>query len=113
MSERLGTVVFDTGHNEVFIGRTMAQARSYSEDIASAIDEEIHAIIDRAYKKCEEILTANRNKLDLTAEFLLEHETMSAEEFELVFTDPAALEAISREKNTPASPETETTSEEE
>ena len=104
MSERLGTVVFNSGHDEVFIGRTMAQARSYSEDIASAIDEEIHAIIDRAYKKCEEILAANRPQLDLTAQFLLEHETMSAEEFELVFTDPLALERISREKNTPAAP---------
>jgi len=102
MSERLGTVVFDSGHDEVFIGRTMAQARSYSEDIASAIDEEIHAIIDRAYKKCEEILAARRTQLDLTAAFLLEHETMSAEEFELVFTNPAALENLSREKNSPS-----------
>ncbi|MBR2636529.1 MAG: AAA family ATPase, partial [Oscillospiraceae bacterium] len=93
MSERLGTVVFDTGHDEVFIGRTMAQARTYSEDVAAAIDEEIRAIIDKAYKKCEEILSAKRAELDLTANFLLAHETMSAEEFALVFTDPAAVGA--------------------
>jgi len=101
MSERLGTVVFDSGNNEVFIGRTMAQARTYSEDVAAAIDEEIRAIIDKAYKKCEEILSAKRAELDLTANFLLAHETMSAEEFALVFTDPAAIEA----KITPATEE--------
>ena len=94
MSERLGTVVFDNGNDEVFIGRTMAQARSYSEEVAGAIDEEIHAIIDRAYKKCEEILNAKKDELTLTAKFLLEHETMSAQQFELVFTDPAALESV-------------------
>ncbi len=91
MSEKLGTVVFDTGNDEVFIGRTMAQTRSYSENVAGAIDQEIHAIIAGAYKKCEEILSAQKEKLSLTAEFLLEHETMTAEQFELVFTDPTAL----------------------
>jgi cell division protease FtsH len=98
MSKRLGTVVFDSGHDEVFIGRTMAQARTYSEDVAAAIDEEIRVIIDKAYKRCEEILAARRAELDLTANFLLAHETMSAAEFALVFTDPAAIEA----KITPA-----------
>ncbi len=93
MSEKLGTVVFDTGHDEVFIGRTMAQARSYSEEVAGAIDEEIHAIISRAYEKCREILSREKERLIITAEFLLEHETMSAEQFEKVFTDPAALGA--------------------
>ena len=91
MSEKLGTVVFESGRDEVFIGRSMAQTRTYSEEVAGEIDREIHAIIDRAYKKCEEILTAQRAQLDLTAQYLLEHETMSAEQFELVFTDPDAL----------------------
>ena len=91
MSEKLGTVVFDTGHDEVFIGRSMAQARTYSEEVAGLIDEEIHAIIDRAYRRCQDILSGQKEQLVTTAEYLLEHETMSAEEFELVFTDPKAL----------------------
>ena len=84
MSEKVGTVVFDTGHDEVFIGRSMAQARTYSEEIAGLIDEEIRAIIDGAYDRCREILTAQRERLVKVAEYLLEHETMSAEEFQQV-----------------------------
>ena len=91
MSEKLGTVVFDTGHDEVFIGRSMAQARTYSEEVAGLIDEEVHAIMDRAYRKCQEILSRQKEQLIATAEYLLEHETMTAEQFELVFTDPEAL----------------------
>ncbi len=63
MSEKLGTVVFDTGHDEVFIGRSMAQARTYSEEIAGQIDEEIRAIIDDAHARCREILSAQKERL--------------------------------------------------
>ncbi len=87
MSERLGTVVYDTGHDEVFIGRSMAQARTYSEEVAGRIDEEIKAIIDNAYAQCEIILKNRMTELHRTAEYLLEHETMDAETFEKVFTD--------------------------
>jgi cell division protease FtsH len=86
MSDRLGTVVFDTGHDEVFIGRTMAQARSYSEEIAGMIDEEIRVIIDTAYTKCESILERKTEKLIAVAEYLLEHETMEADAFEQMLT---------------------------
>jgi cell division protease FtsH len=85
MSETLGTVALDSGHDEVFIGRSMAQAKPYSEDVAARIDQEVKAIIDRAYAKCEDILNAHRAQLESVAQFLLEHETMSAEEFEAVF----------------------------
>ena len=87
MSEKLGTVVFDNNSSEVFIGRSMAQARTYSEEIAGQIDEEIRAIIDSAYHRCEEILFAQQEQLVKVAEFLLEHETMSAEEFEQIFAE--------------------------
>jgi len=89
MSDKLGTVVFDSGSDEVFIGRSMAQAKSYSEEVAALIDAEVKDIIDRAYRRCEEILTARRAELDTVAQWLLEHETMSAGEFEAIFT-PAA-----------------------
>ncbi len=87
MSEKLGTVVFDTGHDEVFIGRSMAQARTYSEEIAGQIDEEIRAIIDDAHARCREILSAQKERLTRVAEYLLEHETMSAEEFQQVCSE--------------------------
>jgi cell division protease FtsH len=86
MSERLGTVAFDTGHDEVFIGKSMAQTRPYSEKTAAAIDEEIRHIIDEAYGRCRSILTEYRRQLVVVAEYLLRHETMTAETFERVFT---------------------------
>ena len=85
MSEKLGAVALDSGHDEVFIGRSMAQAKPYSEDVAARIDQEVKAIIDQAYAKCEELLRIHRTELDTVAQFLLEHETMSAEEFDTVF----------------------------
>ncbi len=91
MSERLGTVVFDSGNDEVFIGRSMAHTRTYSEEVAGFIDQEIKALIDVAYARCHEILSRHRKELELTAQYLLEHETMSREQFEQVFTNPAAL----------------------
>ena len=93
MSDRLGSVVFDSGHDEVFIGRTMAQTKTYSEEVAALIDEEVKRIIDEAYQRCVDILEAHRSELDLVAEYLLEHETMDAATFEKVFTDPEAVRA--------------------
>ena len=81
MSERLGTVSFESGHDEVFIGRTMSQGRSYSEQVAAQIDEEVRRIISAAYSQCEEILQKHRAQLEAVAEYLLVHETMTREEF--------------------------------
>ena len=94
MSEKLGTIAYGNESDEVFIGRTMAQARSYSEDVAGLIDEEVKSIVDRAYTRCEEILTRCRPQLELTAQYLLAHETMSGAEFAKVFTDPEAEEFL-------------------
>ena len=91
MSDRLGNVVFDSGHDEVFIGRSMAQTKNYSEEVASLIDEEVKRLIDEAYARCRQILTDNRDALELTAAYLLAHENMDAETFEKVFTDPEPL----------------------
>ena len=81
MSEKLGNVVYDSSGNEVFIGRSMAQTKSYSETVAAEIDTEVKALVDAAYRKAEGILTERRSALDAVAEYLLEHETMEAEEF--------------------------------
>ena len=89
MSEKLGSIAFESGHDEVFIGKTMGQTRSYSEKTAAEIDDEVKAIIDRAYARCEEILTARREALTAVAEYLLAHETMTGEEFERMVGEAA------------------------
>ncbi len=93
MSEKLGHATFTSGHDEVFIGRSMAQAKPYSEQTAALIDQEVKDLLDAAYAKCREILERDRDKLELVAQFLLEHETMDARQFQLVYDDPAALKA--------------------
>lgn len=89
MSDRIGTISFESGHDEIFIGRSMAQQRTYSEKVAAEIDEEIKAIIDGCTSRCETILRRNEEKLHAVAAYLLEHETMNAEEFEQVFASQA------------------------
>ncbi len=81
MSEKLGTVAYGSD-DEVFIGRDYEKTRAYSDRTAGEIDAEIKALIDRAYARCTEILEENRAKLEQVAEYLLEHENMSREEFE-------------------------------
>jgi len=85
MSERLGPISFASDNDEVFLGRDFASKRAFSEEIAGIIDEEVGAIVDAAYKHCEKILTDNMDKLHEVAKFLLEKETMEAEEFYAVF----------------------------
>ena len=85
MSDRMGNVAFDAGHDEVFIGKSMAQTRPYSEETAAEMDQEIRRIMDEAYGRCREILERYRPQLDQVAQFLLQHETMTAQEFEDLF----------------------------
>ena len=92
MSDKVGNVVFDSGHDEVFIGRSMAQTKNYSEEVAALIDEEVKALIDGAYARCGEILTRRRRELDIVAEYLLQYENMDAKTFAQVFTDPEHLQ---------------------
>ena len=85
MSEKLGNVAFDTGSDEVFIGKSMGHARPYSERTAAEMDTEIRAIIDSAYDRCRTILAESKPQLEAVAAYLLEHETMDAEVFESYF----------------------------
>ncbi len=89
MSDRLGPISFESSSDEVFIGRSMGHTRSYSEEVASLIDEEVKGIIDTAYARCRNILEQHFDKLTAVAEFLLKNETMSAEEFEALFAGEA------------------------
>ena len=85
MSERLGTVSFDSGNDEVFIGRTMGHSRGYSEAVAAQIDQEVKDLVNGAYRRCQDILEAQRDKLEQVAQYLLEHETMERDAFLTVF----------------------------
>ena len=85
MSEKLGSVAFDAGTDEVFIGKSMGHTRPYSEQTAAAMDTEIRAIIDAAYDRCRAILAESKPQLEAVAAYLLEHETMDAEVFESYF----------------------------
>jgi len=80
MCEKLGTVSYTSG-NEVFIGRDYEKTKSYSEKVAGTIDDEVKAIIDKAYDHCAKILQRDALKLRNVVEFLLEHETMSGAQF--------------------------------
>ncbi len=85
MSDKLGPINYGSEHDEVFLGRDLAQTRTYSENMAALIDEEIAAFINNAYRRCEEILTKYLPVLHKIAEYLLEHETMDGETFKGYF----------------------------
>ena len=85
MSERVGTITFGSGQEEVFLGRDLAQAKNYSEETAGIIDEEVKRIIDKAYNLAREILSNNMDKLTAVATKLLEKEKIDGEEFEEIF----------------------------
>ena len=87
MSERIGTITLGSSQEEVFLGRDFAQAKEYSEETASLIDEEVKSIIDFAYKKAEELLKANMDKLTRVANVLLEKEKIDGEEFDEIFNE--------------------------
>lgn len=81
MSDKLGPISFDSSSHSIFIGRDFGQTKSYSEETAALIDEEVKRIFDEAAELCEKILTEHRDTLIAVAEYLLEHETMDGEEF--------------------------------
>ena len=80
MCERLGTVSYLSG-GEVFIGRDYQTTKSYSESVAGTIDEEVKILIDKAYKHCMDILKQDEAKLMAVVDYLMEHETMTGEQF--------------------------------
>jgi cell division protease FtsH len=89
MSQELGSIHYDNEGDNVFIGRSVAQSKGYSQEVAALIDREVKYFVDSAYARCEEILKNRRHELELTARFLLEHETMTAEQFEEIFKQTA------------------------
>ncbi|MBO5837398.1 MAG: ATP-dependent zinc metalloprotease FtsH [Oscillospiraceae bacterium] len=92
MCEKLGTVSY-TGGDEVFIGRDYEKTKSYSEKVAGTIDDEVKAIVDKAYAQCTQILKTNMDKLNAVTEFLLANETMTGEQFAQCMTGQPITEA--------------------
>lgn len=87
MSERIGTLMLGSDQDEVFLGRDFAQAKSYSEETAGIIDEEVKRIIDQAYQKAKQILTDHIDKLHAVAGILLDKEKIESDEFEAIFVN--------------------------
>jgi cell division protease FtsH len=81
MSDVLGPVTFANENNEVFLGRDFAQAKPYSETIATEIDAEVKRILEESYVRCEHLLREHSEILAKTAKYLLEHEVMDGEAF--------------------------------
>ena len=81
MSDRLGPISFDSSEHSIFIGRDFGQTKSYSEETAAIIDEEIKLIFDEASSRCEQILRDHADVLVAVAEYLLENESMDGADF--------------------------------
>lgn len=82
MSEELGPLTFGIKEDLIFLGRDIARDRNYSEEVAAAIDREIHRIVTECYDKAKSILDQNRGKLIRIAETLLEKETLQGPELD-------------------------------
>ncbi|MBB5357562.1 cell division protease FtsH [Rhodanobacter sp. ANJX3] len=78
LSDELGPVTYGEDEDEVFLGRSVTQHKSISNETASKIDEVVRGILDRAYARTKELLTANMDKLHIMAELLLQYETIDA-----------------------------------
>lgn len=101
-SEKMGSVVYGNDQSEVFLGRDLGSSRDYSDRVAAEIDDEVRSIIEKAYDKAKEILQAHMDQLHLLAKYLMLHEKIEREDFEVLMRgemDPAMFE------DTPAEPE--------
>ena len=84
-SEKVGLVDYGSDEDEVFIGRDLAHTKSYGENIATLIDEEVKNIIDDCYAKAKSIISEHIGVLEKCADLLLEKEKVTREEFEALF----------------------------
>ncbi len=81
MSEKLGSLTFETDRNHIFLGRSLGAERNYSEKTACEIDKEAKALMDECYQRCTDILSTHTDKLNIIAQALMEHETLDADAF--------------------------------
>ena len=96
MSEELGTIHFGSQHGSeaVFLGRDFGSTPNYADSTAAKIDAEIKKIVDEAYELAKRLLTENKEKIEFITEFLLRHEIMDDEQFELAMQDGTTMEDL-------------------
>jgi cell division protease FtsH len=80
MSKRIGPITFGKKNEQIFLGREIAQHRDYSETTAETIDDEVKSIIAGCEKRARKLLLSNRTKFEKIAQYLVERETLNAEE---------------------------------
>ncbi|WP_346705059.1 AAA family ATPase, partial [uncultured Agathobaculum sp.] len=85
MSEKLGPIDYGSDSGEIFLGRDFAAGKGYSEVKAAEIDDEIHRIIEEAYRACKKLLSEHLEQMTNVAEYLIRNETMDGETFVKVF----------------------------
>jgi cell division protease FtsH len=82
LSDELGPITYGEDEDEVFLGRSVTQHKSISNETASKIDEVVRSILDRAFARTRELLTANLDKLHVMADALLQYETIDASQID-------------------------------
>jgi len=103
MSEKLGPICFGSEQDEVFIGKDFGQTRNYSEQVAALIDDEIKAVIDGCYERCQTLLSDNMELLHALSDLLLEKEKVEGDEFLALYNkmngivEPVSVDADSDE----------------
>ena len=85
MSDRVGMIQYGSDEDEVFIGRDLAHTKSYGNEIADVIDEEVKRIVDECYTKAKNIILEHEDVLHSCAALLIEKEKIGQEEFEALF----------------------------
>ncbi len=94
MSNVLGPVVYSAGNSEVFLGKDFGTTKNYSEKVAIQIDEEIFKFVMSGYERALDILKENKDIMIFIADYLVKHEIMDAEQFELCFTEGVTEEML-------------------
>ncbi len=101
MSDILGPIVYSAQNSEVFLGKDFGTTKNYSEKIAEQIDAEIYKFVIEQYERAIKLLEQNKDKLVFIADYLVKHEIMDAEQFELCFIEGVTeemLDAVSERK---------------
>ncbi|MFB1051042.1 ATP-dependent zinc metalloprotease FtsH [Paraliobacillus sp. JSM ZJ581] len=99
MSDKIGPLQFGSSGGQVFLGRDMQNESNYSDAIAYEIDQEIQSFINQCYARAKDILTENKDKLELVAQTLLEIETLDAAQIKSLFEDGVLPDPVVSEQD--------------
>ena len=99
MSSKIGHINYDMGEEETFLGRDFGKGRSYSEDVARLIDDEVKKLLDEAFEKAQSILQEHIEFLHMVAKKLLDEETISGKDFENMYKKHMGIEEENKEEN--------------